>query len=62
MIQEYGYKNTGQIILVPKNDGRALVFEALEDKIPPTDEWKMTLKSHPGKAIVRGGNDYTSSY
>ena len=30
MIVEFGYKNTGQLILVPKDDGRALVFDALE--------------------------------
>ena len=55
MIIEHGFKNTGQIILVPKDDGRALVFDALQDGNSPEGEWKMTLKSHPGKAIVRGG-------
>ena len=55
LISEFGYKNTGQLILVPKNDGRALVFDAAEKGfIKPESEWKMTLKSHPGRAIVRG--------
>ena len=53
-ITEFGYKNTGQLILVPKDDGRALVFDACQDGKAPEGEWKMTLKSHPGRAIVRG--------
>lgn len=57
-ISEFGYKNTGQLILVPKDDGRACVFDALEGGNKPEGEWKMTLKSHPGKAIVRGGKKY----
>ena len=53
MIAECGFKNTGQIILVQKHDSRALVFESLAGGKVPTEPWKMTLKSHPGKAIVR---------
>lgn len=57
-ITELGYKNTGQLILVPKDDGRALVFDACQDGVAPEGEWKMTLASHPGKAIVRGGKEH----
>merc|ERR1719183_604152 len=58
-ITEFGFKNTGQLILVPKDDLRALVFDAVKDGKLPEGEWKMTLKSHPGKALVRGGDKYT---
>ena len=57
-ITEFGHKNTGQLILVPKDDGRALVFDEIKDGKAPEGEWKMTLSSHPGKAIVRGGKKY----
>jgi len=54
LIQEPGYRNTGMLLLVKKGDGRACVFDALIGGKVPEDKWKMTLKSHPGKAIVRG--------
>jgi len=56
-ITEHGYKNTGQLIMVPKDDGRALVFDEIKDGKFPEGNWKMTLKSHPGRAIVRGGKN-----
>lgn len=56
-ITDFGYKNTGQLILVPKDDGRALIFDACLEGKAPDGEWKMTLASHPGCAIVRGGKE-----
>jgi len=53
LIQEPGYRNTGMLLLVKKGDGRACVFDALVGGKTPEDSWKMTMKSHPGKAIVR---------
>lgn len=52
-IKAPGFRNTAMLILVPKGDGRACVFDELVGGTVPEGEWKMTLKSHPGKAIKR---------
>jgi len=50
-----GYRNTGQLILVPKGDGRQLVFEHLVGGKAPKGKFPLTLKSHAGMAIVTPG-------
>lgn len=54
-IADEGFKNTAQLILVNKDDKRAIRIEGLKD-FKGDEVWSgdFILSSHPGRAIVRG--------
>lgn len=55
-ISELGFRNTGQLILVNKDDKRALKFIDI-DSLEEDFETSLKLSSHPGRAIIRGPDE-----
>ena len=56
----WGLNDANGLVLVKRDSDKRLVFKELEPTFKPKETFKMTLKSHPGLAVVNSGTHFVA--